>query len=441
MTLAEIRAALAELRRRRGELRDAQRALIVAARAANRDLTDDERGQFDARLADIERLNGDETRYAALEADEVRRLGDNPNTPPTPDDPNPPSPDNSQRFASFGEMLQSVRRAEGPGARLDARLTTRAASGANETTPSDGGFLVQQDFATELLRRVYATGNLASRTRHIPISSNANGIKINGINETSRANGSRWGGVQSYWVGEAETVTASRPKFRQIELNLHKLMALFYATDELLQDAAALESVAMMAFEEEFGFKVDDAIIRGNGAGQPLGFLNAPCLVTVAKEGGQAAATIVLENIVKMWARMWGPSRQNAVWLYNQDIEPILFTMGMIIGTGGSPIFMPPGGLSSSPYSTLLGRPMIPVEQAATLGTVGDLMLVDPSQYVMADKGGLQTASSIHVRFLYDESVFRFTLRTDGQPMWNAALTPSQGSNTLSPFVALATRS
>lgn len=441
MNLAEILAALADLRRRRGDLRDAQRALIAVARAANRELNDDERGQFDERLQQIEALNGDERRLQALEADERERLAGAPPAPPTPTDPNPPAPNNDQRFSSFGEMLQCVRRAEGPGARLDPRLSTRAASGANEGTPSDGGFLVQQDFAAELLRRVYATGGLASRARHIPISSNANGIKINGINETSRANGSRWGGVQSYWVGEADTVTASRPRFRQVELNLHKLMALFYATDELLADAAALEAVAMMAFEEEFGFKLDDAIIRGNGAGQPLGFLNSPCLVTVAKEGGQAAASIVLENIVKMWARMWGPSRQNAVWLYNQDIEPVLFTLGMIVGTGGSPIFMPPGGLSSSPYGTLLGRPMIPSEQAATLGTVGDLMLVDLGQYLMADKGGMQTASSIHVRFLYDEQVFRFTLRTDGQPLWNAALTPAQGSNTLSPFVALATRS
>lgn len=430
---------LAEIRRRRGELRDANRALIAAARAANRDLTDEERAQFDERMAQINALTADEARAVAFEEDE-QRAGRTPTTPPT--DGGNPNADASrdQGFRSFGEMLQAVRAAEGPGARMDSRLVTRAASGASEMVPSDGGFLVQQDFATELLRMAHNTGQLVGRTRHIPISGQANGIKINGINETSRVDGSRWGGVRSYWVGEADTVTATRPKFREIELNAHKLMALFYATDELLADAAALEAVATMAFGEEFGFKLDDAIVRGNGAGQPLGILNAPALITVAKEGGQAAATIQIENIVKMWSRLWGPSRPNAVWLYNQDIEPQLFTMGLIVGTGGSPVYMPPGGLSSSPYGTLLGRPMIPIEQAATLGTVGDIMLVDLSQYLMIDKGGLQTASSIHVRFLYDEQVFRFTLRTDGQPLWNSALTPAQGSNTLSPFVALATR-
>jgi len=101
---------------------------------------------------------------------------------------------------------------------------------------------------------------------------------------------------------------------------------------------------------------------------------------------------------------------------------------------------MPPGGMSATPYGTLFGRPMLPIEQASTVGTVGDLILADMSQYVVAEKGGMQSASSLHVRFLYDEAVFRFTLRIDGQPMWSAPLTPSQGSNTLSPFVTLATR-
>lgn len=441
MTLEELRALLASQRARRSELRQAQNSLIGTARSAGRDLTAEERTAFDERMALIETINGDITRYEAMEADEMRRLGANTGNPPTPEPPNP-APANDQRFASFGEMLQAVRRAEGPGANLDRRLVTRAASGASEMVPSDGGFLVQQDFATELLRRVYLTGQVASRvTRRIPVSGNANGIKINGINETSRANGSRWGGVQTYWVGESDTVTASRPRFRQIELNLHKLMGLFYATDELLTDAAALEAVGMMAFEDEFAFKVDDALVRGIGAGQPLGMLNCPALVTVDKEGGQAAATIVYENMVKMWARMWGPSRQNAVWFYNQDIEPQLFTMGLIIGTGGTPVFMPPSGASAQPFATFFGRPMIPIEQCSTLGTVGDIILADPTQIVIAEKGGMQTAASIHVRFLYDESVFRFTLRLDAQPIWNSALTPAQGSNTLSPFVALATRS
>ena len=197
----------------------------------------------------------------------------------------------------------------------------------------------------------------------------------------------------------------------------------------------------MDGFSEEFGFKVDDALINGNGAGQPLGILSSNCLVTVAKESGQAASTVVVENIVKMWARMWARSRQNAVWLINQDIEPQLYTMSLSVGTGGVPVYMPANGVSGSPYSTLFGRPVIPIEQCQTLGTKGDIYLADFSQYLIIDKGGMDSATSIHVRFIYDETVYRFVLRIDGQPIWNSALTPYKGSSTLSPFVALATRS
>ena len=77
---------------------------------------------------------------------------------------------------------------------------------------------------------------------------------------------------------------------------------------------------------------------------------------------------------------------------------------------------------------------------AATLGTVGDLILADWSQYQMIDKGGIKGASSMHVRFLQDEMVYKFTYRINGQPTWDAALTPYKGTNTVSPFVTLDTR-
>ena len=54
-------------------------------------------------------------------------------------------------------------------------------------------------------------------------------------------------------------------------------------------------------------------------------------------------------------------------------------------------------------------------------------------------KGGMQAASSIHVQFVTDETAFRFVLRLDGQPLWHSALTPYKGSDTLSPFVTVAT--
>jgi HK97 family phage major capsid protein len=345
------------------------------------------------------------------------------------------------KFNSFGEQLVSVMDAARPGGKVDPRLYN-AASGLNETVSSDGGFLVQTDFATELLQDVFETGILASRCRDVTISGPSNGIKINGVDEASRAS-TRYGGIVGYWQDEASLKTASKPKFRSIELNLKKLIGLCYATDELLSDAAALEGVIRQGFNSEFGFLVDDAIVNGTGAGQPLGVMNSGCLVTVSKETGQAAATIVAENIIEMYSRLFASSIGNSVWLVNQNTLPQLFTMSLAVGTGGSPIFMPAGGLSQSPYNTILGRPVLPIEQCQTLGTTGDILFADLKGYLLAKKGNIQSDMSIHIRFLYDESVFRFVLRTDGQPVRATALTPYKGgtSYTQSHFVALETRS
>lgn len=349
--------------------------------------------------------------------------------------------DHKQPFKNFGEQLMAVVQSSKQGAPIDERLLkVQNASGASEGVPSDGGFLVQQDFSSELIKNIHQTSILAPKCRKAVISANANSLRLNGVDESSRANGARWGGVQAYWADEAATVTGSKPKFRKIELTLNKLMALYYATDELLADAPAMESILSQAFAEELAFKTDDAIFRGSGAGQPLGILESGALVSVAKEANQANDTIVYENVVKMWNRLIASSRANSVWFINQEVEPQLHSMYLAIGTGGVPVYMPPSGISGQPYGTLFGRPVIPVEQASALGDKGDIMLVDMNQYLLADKGGVQTASSMHVKFEYDEMAFRVTYRVDGQPLLNKPITPYKGTNTISSFVTLAAR-
>ena len=419
-----------EMKAKREDARLKAMAVLNKAEAEDRFLSEDEQKDIDKYEEEIRAWDesiGRAEKLLAIEPED--RSTEKPEVKPTP------AKDTEKRFSSFGEQLMAAYRAAMPGGKVDERLSTRAASGLNETTPSDGGFLVQQDFVTELLKRTYETGILASKVKKIPISTNANGMKINAIDEDSRANGSRWGGVQTYWEGEADEITASKPKFRQMELSLKKLTGLCYATDELLQDAAALEAVIRQAFAEEFGFKIDDAILSGSGEGEPLGILNSGAIVTVAKEASQTD-TITVENLIKMWNRLWSRSRANAVWYINQELEPYLYTLKI----GDKPVYIPAGGLSEKPYDTLFGRPVVPIEQCSAAGEVGDIILADIGQYLLIDKGGIKSASSIHVRFLYDENVFRFIYRVDGKPIWTKPLTPYKGSATVSPFVTLAKR-
>ena len=417
-----------EMKAKREDARLKAMAVLNKAEAEDRFLTEDEQKEIDGYESEIRSWDESITRAERMLAIEPEERGvtEKPEVKPTPQKLE------EKRFATLGEQLLAAYRAAMPGGHTDERLSTRAASGLNESTPSDGGFLVQQDFVTELLKRTYETGILASKVKKIPISTNANGLKINAVDEDSRANGSRWGGVQTYWEAEADEHTGSKPKFRQMELSLKKLTGLCYATDELLQDAAALEAVIRQAFAEEFGFKMDDAILSGSGEGEPLGILNSGALVKVEKEKDQKD-TITVENLIKMWNRLWSKSRANAVWYINQEIEPYLYTLKL----GDKPVYIPAGGISEKPYGTIFGRPVVPLEQCSAAGEVGDIILADVGQYLLIDKGGIKAASSIHVRFLYDENVFRFIYRVDGKPIWNKPLAPYKGKATVSPFVAL----
>src|SRR5512135_2841056 len=137
---------------------------------------------------------------------------------------------------------------------------------------------------------------------------------MNAIAESSRANGSRWGGILAYWLSEAGTKTASAPKFRQIELSLKKLVGLAYCSDELLEDATALEAVIREGFNEEFGFRLADSVINGSGAGMPLGILNSGAKVSFTRTTASRVGSL---DVIGMWARMYAPSRANAVWFVN----------------------------------------------------------------------------------------------------------------------------
>ena len=342
-------------------------------------------------------------------------------------------------YLSLGEMCRDVAASE-IGRNLHSFPRLRAAAGGNEALPAEGGFLVEPEMAEDLLARVYDTGLIASRLQRVPLSKpTANGIKFFTSDESSRADGSRWGGVQGYWVNEASSVTATKPKFRRVELILNKLMATCYATDELLEDAAALDMVLKRAFAEEILFKVENSVVNGLGAGELRGIVTSEATIVVPKDTGDSGATISTNDVLAMFARFWAPSIQDGVWLVNSNVLPALFPLTVGSGTAAQFLYMQPSG--GGRYGTMLGLPVLPCEYGAVLGTPGDIILADLSQYVVTDKGAPSAARSIHVNFLTDESVFRFVYRVDGEPVWNRPVTPKNGTNTQSPFVILAARS
>jgi len=423
------------------------RALMVAAptpeqtatltvHLAKLDAAEDALTQTRSQLAIARRLQEDERAQGQalrLEVGEDRALA-RPWGPTLHSDATPQMREEARR-AALGEWAIAVRSATlGQGA--DPRLFA-AATGMGTAIPSDGGFAVPLEVAPGIEYDMFAAGDLLSRVDARTITGDA--MAFNVINETSRADSSRQGGVLAYWVDQGTAPTASQTKLARVEMKLRKIGCLGYATDELVADAAALGAELQSLFANELVFGVEDAITEGTGAGAPLGYLNAPCLVSVSKESGQTAATIVGANITKMWARLTQRARGNAVWLANADTIPQLAVLTTPVGTAG---FAYPYASVSNGAISLWGKPVVFTEYNATLGTVGDIVLIDLSQYRLIRKGGVEQASSMHVLFTTDQMTYRAFYRCDGQMMPRAAVTPYKGaSNTLSPVVVLATRS
>lgn len=310
--------------------------------------------------------------------------------------------------------------------------------GLNTDVPAEGGFLVGQERTTTVLQRSYSQGEILKRVRRQPIGAGSNGIKFPAIDETSRADNSRFGGIVSGWLGQGNTLAGGKPKFREMELKLRKLAAFVYATDEMLVDAVGLEGWVDTYLPLELTFRAEDAVLTGTGGNQLQGIYNSGAIQSLTRT---TAAHVVYPDIQAMWARLYAPCRLNAVWFIEQSVEPDLENLQLPIGTGGvlAPIYKAAGTLPGQQYATLYGRPVIPVEYCSALGTTGDIVLGDFSEYTLIDKGGVQQAVSLHVAFLTDEAVYRFMYRVDGQPSWNTTLTPKSGSGALSPFLKLTT--
>ncbi len=343
-----------------------------------------------------------------------------------------------QPFKSPGEFFQAVKIAGLYPGREDSRLKPlkfKDATGMSEGVPADGGYLLQPQVASGILERMYAIGQILSRVASDPVSGNSNAITYNGVDETSRIAGSRWGGVLGYWLAEGGTFTGTKPKFRQIELKLKKVGALCYATDEQLEDTANLESWLGRVVPEELRFQAEDAIIEGDGVGKPLGIMNSPCLISVTRTD---ANKVQFADVVNMYARRWA-GISDYIWLINQDVMPQLDQLSLTVGSDVVPPRFVDYGADG--VMRMKGKAVLESEYCQAMGTSGDIMLASLSQYQTINKAGIKTASSIHVQFVTDETAFRFVYRIDGEPSWHSALTPLHGSNTVSPFVVLTSAS
>jgi HK97 family phage major capsid protein len=418
-------------------LNDEITAIVDAADEAGRDLTEAELDKIEAKKGELEKLD---RQIAARSTRPTASLGRR----ATPEQrqagrdsvPAEPKADAGRGgFRSFGEFAQVVRASARPGAELDPRIRAAAPSTAgNEASGADGGFAVPPDFRSEIWQKVMGEESLLSRCDQLVTGGNSITLPAD---ETTPWQSS--GGIQAYWESELAAINQSKPALSYKNIRLNKLTALVPVSEELLEDAPGMDSYLRTKAPIKMRAKLNTAVVRGTGVGQPMGILTSPSLITAAAISGQGAGTVVYGNIVAMWARMFAECRRNSVWLINQDIEPQLLRMAFDHSSPTPvPAYMPAGGASAAPFATLLGRPVIPIMPCSTLGTVGDIILADLSQYMAVTKGqDIKTDVSMHLFFDAAAMAYRFIMRVAGQPWWASTISPENGNNTLSWAVAL----
>ena len=265
---------------------------------------------------------------------------------------------------------------------------------------------------------------------------NSETLTIPGWDDLDHTSGQLFGGFTIAWLAEEGTATRQQAKLRQIVFNAHKGAIYVAASREVLQSGLNFNAQLSTALIKGLGYGMDDAFINGDGAGKPLGITHAGSLISVAKETGQTADTIVYENLTKMLARLHPSCVMGAVWLGNPSTLAQLMELCQSVGVGGNTI---KALTRVNDQYMLLDRPIYFTEKCPALGELGDLILADVSKYAIGLRQEIAIDSSNAPGWLTDTVDFRVIVRVDGMPVWSKAFTPKNGA-TQSWAVALATR-
>lgn len=353
----------------------------------------------------------------------------------------------SKNFTGDVDFFKAVIKSSQKGVAVDERFTTKAPTGMNTLDDTEGGFLIPDNVASGIMDLVLGDEmSLMGRTDQRTTS--GNNFKTVVAREISRKAGYRHQGMAAYWTEEAGLFVASQPTWSKFALDLHKITALAYVTEEELDDASvAIAPILSKLASKAIMFLVNQSILTGTGVGKPKGILREEALITIEKRAGQGAGTILHRNITQMYARLHPSMRAGAVWLVHPNVEEQLEFIQFDDTTtaGVYPIYFPSGTsalASKGNLGTMKGLPVIPCEFCSDLGNKGDIILAHMPSYMTLVKanGGIKTATSIHVRFLYEEQAFRFSFRVGGASPWTAPVEDLNGTTLRGPFITLENR-
>lgn len=353
-------------------------------------------------------------------------------------------------FKSAGHMLYHVWRAKSfsdirSRKMLDAyqsEISQKTSPvGSNETTSSQGGYVVKPEWLYADKVREYP--DLIARTKRMPVSGNS--LNVPSISEASLADGVRHGGVLSYWTAEGDTASASFPSFGQTTLTLGTNISLVVVTNQLLQDAnvTGFDTLIRDMVSKEMKWQENDAVCGVGDAPAGCGIINSAALVTVTKSSGTSNAQIGFDDLAKMERALYSPCRANAAFLVTPEARAQLVQQSFVTYSGTATSYPARGiqfDFSNEFPMRWMGYPIIEVNNLPQLGLKGDVLLADLSQLITAEKPGIEADISTEFYFNTLQTAFRFVRRYMVKSFWLSTLGSKDTNYTYGPFVALSAR-
>ena len=432
------------LQRQREEKIGKMRAILKKSDDEKRELTAEEVTEFNSLDEEARKFNESidiELRLKKTES-ETRKLGDINLDDNRGDDPGQEKSENrdtndnesQNEFRNIGEFLWTV-----ANRRNDERLskywhddTSDARSEKRATAQKMGvgalgGFAIPDQFIADVLKVSPQEAVVRSRATVIPAGSPPDAkLKMPSLDQTATSN--MYGGITLVHSGEDLERTLTNLKMLKVELEPKDISGALLASNKLLNNWEAGGSFFKTQMSMAKNGQEDYDFLRGTGANQSTGVLNAACRIDYSRA---TASTIVYADVVGMLARMkFGGS---LIWLASQTTIPQLAN----IADAGSNNLWVQSATDGIP-STMLGYPVVWSDRLPALGTRGDLCLLDLKYYLVKDGSGPFIDMSTDYRFLNDETTFKLVWNVDGQA-WLKEPLPLEGStsNTVSPFVIL----
>lgn len=323
----------------------------------------------------------------------------------------------------------------------------------SELSGARGGYLLPQDYSDALLESIAEMSFIYPRATVIPMFSadmqaprfDAETLQTAGISPLL-------GGVEFRW-GAEDAPLETEPTFRAGAFHAWDLLGYCTVSNQWLQDAGAIQATPesprpsahallqaehylIRLFGRAAAWYAEYAFLRGTGAAQqmPLGIVPSPATIAVARAG---AGAIAIADIAGMTSRLLPYSWMNGIWACSPtalaQIQLLTqYTINEYVEPREDGIWRKP-----RPCGMLSTLPLFITDKLPPLGSRGDLVLFDPSLYIIAQRMEVVVDVSPDDLFQTNQTVYRIWLRLDGKPMTSSTIRLPDTSTTVSPFVVL----